>query len=136
MLLWEDETFIITKQINQPTSSSCESKRHVDILVEENICLKEPFREIKKKKIVFGTIVGQFKAFRQGKVIFVNKGQQQAELLSQHHLERVSTLEKHFKEKQKRNEKFTHQLGKLEMHKCFKCKRGEVVKGQGKGFAS
>jgi hypothetical protein len=59
------------------------------------------------------------KAFRQGKTIFVIKGQQQAKLLSQHHLERVSTLEKHLREKKKRDEKFIHQLGKLEMHKCF-----------------
>jgi hypothetical protein len=100
-LLREDEAFIITKQINQPTSSSCEITRHVDILVEEIISSKEPFRCIKKKTIVLGTIVGQLKAFKQGKTIFVIKRQQQAKLLSQHHLERVSTLEKNFKEKKK-----------------------------------
>jgi hypothetical protein len=73
------------------------------------------------------------KAFRQRKIIFVIKGQQQAELLSQHHLERVSTLERKFKEKQKRNEKFTHQLGKLEMHKCFtvhKCQKVKLLKAK------
>jgi hypothetical protein len=68
------------------------------------------------------------KAFRQGKTIFVIKGQQQAKLLSQHHLERVSTLEKHFKEKKKRNEKFVHQLGKLEVHKCFIVHEHQEVK--------
>jgi hypothetical protein len=61
-------------------------------------------------------------------MICVIKGQQQADLLSQHQLERVSILEKHFKEEQEKNEKFTHQLGKLEMHKCFIVHERQKVK--------
>jgi hypothetical protein len=61
-------------------------------------------------------------------MIFVIKGQQKAELLSQYHLERVSTLEKYFKGRKKKNEKFIHQLGKLEMHKCFIVHEHQEVK--------
>lgn len=78
------------------------------------------------------------KAFKQGKTIFIIKGQQQAKLLSQHHLQRVSTLEKHFKEKKKewKVRSPIGEIGNAQVIYSAWMSRGEVAKGQGKGFAS
>jgi hypothetical protein len=51
----------------------------------------ESLRQIEKKVMVLGMVMGQLKAFKQRKTMEI-KGQQQVELFSQHHLERVSTL--------------------------------------------
>jgi rRNA-processing protein FCF1 len=48
-------------------------------------------RQIEKKVVVLGMVMGQLEALKQRKTMAI-KGKQQIELFSQHHLERVSTL--------------------------------------------
>jgi hypothetical protein len=84
-LLKENGPHIIWEHVEKPSSIARCTKMQVAIVVKAISNLRESLRQIKRKEMVLGTIVGQLKALRQGKAMAV-KRQHQVEVLSQHDL--------------------------------------------------